>query len=296
MRSFKCILAHIYLKITRKSSKALDIESFKKHIIKKQGNILFPQGEYKNCNYEILKFENIKVYKITPNKNNGKIIIYYHGGSYVSGPYENQWEMVIHLSNITKCVVYIVYYTLGTTSPFPKALNDSFKIYEELLKKNETKNIIFLGDSAGGGLVLSTLHIIRQKNISFPKKIILISPWLDLSMDNPKILNYIKNDPMLNLNDLKMAANIYRGEYNIKDILISPINMNLEGFPPCLLLIGTYDMLYPDCEIFANRAKDEGYELTFIKAEKMFHVWTGGVKYIPEAKIALKKISDFITL
>ena len=54
--------------------------------------------------------------------------------------------------------------------------------------------MIFAGDSAGGGLLLSLLLIIRDLNLPLPSGAILISPWCDLSHSMPSILKNTETD------------------------------------------------------------------------------------------------------
>ena len=66
-----------------------------------------------------------------------------------------------------------------------------------------------MGDSAGGGLSLALLEKISQEDIKMPKKTILISPWLDVRMDNPKIEQVKEQDKKLNKEALKIAGLAY---------------------------------------------------------------------------------------
>lgn len=45
-----------------------------------------------------------------------------------------------------------------------------------------------MGDSAGGGLSLAMCQYAGEKNIEQPHKLILISPWLDISLENEKLM------------------------------------------------------------------------------------------------------------
>ena len=55
-----------------------------------------------------------------------------------------------------------------------------------------------MGDSAGGGLALGLEETLSLNNKQLPAKTILISPWLDTSMTNPKIDEIQPRDKVLN--------------------------------------------------------------------------------------------------
>ena len=80
-----------------------------------------------------------------------------------------------------------------------------------------------MGDSAGGGLSLALSMYFAQKDLPVPEKLILLSPWVDLNMDNPEIEKYIKKDPMLKLDELKIDARYWANGTDLNDYRLSPI-------------------------------------------------------------------------
>ncbi|KAF7355479.1 putative lipase esterase from carbohydrate esterase family ce10 [Mycena sanguinolenta] len=54
--------------------------------------------------------------------------------------------------------------------------------------------IVLAGDSAGGGLCLSTLAILRDMGLPMPAGAVLISPWVDLTHSFPSVMENTETD------------------------------------------------------------------------------------------------------
>ncbi len=249
----------------------------------------------KHCHVESLLIDDINCFKITPKKfHSEKILLSFHGGAYACGPSLLHWRMISQLSFKLGCRSIIVKYKRTPEYAYPAAMDDMLKVYTSLLLENKPENIIFIGDSAGGGLALTTAMKLRDEHKPLPLKLVLLSPWLDLSMDNAAIEELEDLDQMLALPGLKEAASLYGGTNDLKNPYISPIYGNLDGLPPTLLLIGTDDLLLADCRKFKNKSEQSNYRLKYQEWDEMFHVWMLNVPYLPEANKALEEIETFI--
>ncbi|RAL06840.1 lipase/esterase family protein [Aspergillus homomorphus CBS 101889] len=121
-----------------------------------------------------------------------RIMLYIHGGAYFFGSLDtHRYQMQRHARKL-KGRVFAPKYRLAPQFPFPCGLQDSLAAYLYLLKEHQPKEIIFAGDSAGGGLVLSMLVILRDQGLPLPAGAILISPWVDLTHSFPSI---VKDNP-----------------------------------------------------------------------------------------------------
>ena len=97
-------------------------------------------------------------------------------------------------------------------------------LYKEILEEVESNDLILMGDSAGGGLSLALAEEMAEENYELPEKTILISPWLDVSLENTQIKEVQKLDKELNKDTLKLAGIAYAGgEENLQNFLVSPI-------------------------------------------------------------------------
>ena len=110
-----------------------------------------------------------------------KVILYFHGGGYVTGTCK------MHRTHVAKVVkgsgvgALLFAYRLAPEHPFPAAIEDSVTVYRWLLAEGiSPSRIVFMGDSAGGGLCLATLIALRDQGIPLPAAVVALSPWTDL--------------------------------------------------------------------------------------------------------------------
>ncbi|KAE8376274.1 hypothetical protein BDV26DRAFT_266071 [Aspergillus bertholletiae] len=121
-----------------------------------------------------------------------RIMFYIHGGAYYFGSIEtHRYQMQRHARKL-KGRVFAPAYRLSPQFPFPCGLHDCLAAYLFLLKEHKPEEIIFAGDSAGGGMALSLLCVLRDQDLPLPAGAILISPWVDLTHSFPSI---VKNNP-----------------------------------------------------------------------------------------------------
>ncbi|QQK45136.1 Lipase/esterase family protein [Penicillium digitatum] len=117
-----------------------------------------------------------------------RVMLYVHGGAYFFGSVDTHRYMMQRHARKLKGRVFAPEYRLSPQFPFPCGLHDCMAAYLWLLKSHEPKEIILAGDSAGGGLALSMLVIMRDQGIPLPAGAILISPWVDLTHSFPSII------------------------------------------------------------------------------------------------------------
>ncbi|KXG49519.1 Alpha/beta hydrolase fold-3 [Penicillium griseofulvum] len=117
-----------------------------------------------------------------------RVMLYIHGGAYFFGSVDTHRYMMQRHARKLKGRVFAPEYRLSPQFPFPCGLHDCMAAYLWLLKSHEPKEIILAGDSAGGGMALSMLVIMRDQGIPLPAGAILISPWVDLTHSFPSIV------------------------------------------------------------------------------------------------------------
>ncbi|KAL9604647.1 MAG: hypothetical protein Q9219_000367 [cf. Caloplaca sp. 3 TL-2023] len=103
-----------------------------------------------------------------------RIMLYVHGGAYFFG-------------SVDEHRAYSARYRLAPQFPFPCGLQDCLAAYLYLLTRHDASSIVLAGDSAGGGMILSVLVILRDQGFSLPAGAILISPWVDLTHSFPSV-------------------------------------------------------------------------------------------------------------
>ena len=186
-----------------------------------------PEELNATVNVSTNRFMNRKVFTITPKEQTGnsKTILYFHGGAYVAEATEKHWEFIEKIVNDTKNTVIMPDYPLTPKYSYKDVFNMIEPLYKETIQKVGAENLIVMGDSAGGGMALGLLEKLSKSKVEMPIKTILISPWLDTTMSNPKIDEYQKNDNDLNKEKLYLAGISYSRDIKKgEEYLVNPIN------------------------------------------------------------------------
>lgn len=197
-------------------------------------------------------------------------ILYFHGGAYVAEATKKHWEFLEQIANDTGATIILPDYPLTPKYNYKDVFKMVVPLYKEIIDKIDTKNLILMGDSAGAGLGLALEEKVVQENLEIPEKTILISPWLDVRLTNPKIDEVQKNDKYLNKETLKIAGIAYAGEDGINSYLVNPIDGDLSKLKNISILTGTYDILNPDVHKLKEKAEKE---ITIKEYEQANHIW-----------------------
>ena len=149
-----------------------------------------------------------------------------------------------------------------------------------------------MGDSSGGGLALSFAEHLNALGLPQPAQIIVLSPWLDISMDEPFPEELDKLDPSLQREYLTQAGQNWAGGADVHDYRLSPIYGDVSNLAPITLYIGTHEAILPEARKFKTLCEQKGAALDYREWEEMNHVF---VLYpIPEAKRAQDEIIDIL--
>jgi epsilon-lactone hydrolase len=228
------------------------------------------------------------------NTHTDKLIFYIHGGGYISGSCSDHRRFVSNIARKTGYTCFIYEYRLAPEFPFPAAIDDSVNIYQSILDKGyKPGDILFMGESAGGGLTLALLLALKDKKISYPIAAVAVSPWADLtcSGESYKTKNAKSVAP---LNSWNVFSSYYVGNNDPKIPLISPLFGDLSGLPSLFINSGMDDELFDDGYRFYQKAKENNVDIVFKQGEHMVHCYPLLAPLFPEAIVAFNEITDFI--
>lgn len=200
-------------------------------------------------------------------------ILYFHGGSYVAEATQDHWDFIGKIVKDTGATVIMPDYPLTPKYNYKDVFEMVVPLYKELINKVPSNELILMGDSAGGGIGLALEEKIGEENLPMPSKTILISPWLDVRLNNPEIVQVQKLDKQLNKETLKLAGISYAGEDGINSYLVNPIDGDLSKLENITIFTGTYDILNPDVKILKERAEKAGTQIEVKEYEKEGHIW-----------------------
>ena len=223
-----------------------------------------------------------------------KVIFFVHGGGYVSGSCSDHRVHVSKFVQGTNIRALLFEYRLAPEHTYPAALNDSVQAYQWLLDQGIiSSNIVFAGDSAGGGLCLAALLALRDRGIPLPAAAVALSPWTDLKCTGE---SYRSNAKKCLSPDGTWTAfsKHYTGNHDPCLPWISPLYGDLHDLPPLLIYVGGDEILYDDAVCFAEKAKAAGVDVTLKVGEGLFHCYPVCAPLFPEATQAMNEICDFI--
>jgi len=230
-----------------------------------------------------------------PGADQGRVILYLHGGGYVIGSINTHREMVGRISRASGARALMLDYRLGPENRFPAAVDDAVAAYRWLVTQGAAPaNVVVAGDSAGGGLTVATLLALRDGGDPLPAAGVCISPWVDLEGTGGSMNTKAAEDPMVARQGLVAMARQYLGDADPRHPYASPIHANLAGLPPLLIQVGTAETLLDDSTRLAERAKAAGVQVTLEPWQDMIHVWHTFAGMLPEGQEAIDRIGAFV--
>ena len=102
-----------------------------------------------------------------------------------------------------------------------------------------------VGNSAGAGLGLAAAQWPRDHGHRQLDGLVLVSPGLDARVDRPEQVAIAARDPVQDIPGILEAARLYAGELDIAHPYVSPLNGDLSGLAPMLVISGTLDLITP---------------------------------------------------
>jgi acetyl esterase/lipase len=224
-----------------------------------------------------------------------RVILYFHGGGYVIGSPQGHRTHVAKVVNGSGIPALVFDYRLAPEHPFPAALEDALSAYRWLLDQQiKPEHIVFMGDSAGGGLCLATLLGAREKGLPLPAAAVALSPWTDLTCSSESLTSNEAVDCLTWRESWTIFSKYYVADQNPANPLISPLFGDLKGLPPMLIFVGNDEVLRDDATRFADKAKAAGVDVTLRVGEGMFHCYPVCAPMFPEATEAMLEITEYI--
>lgn len=229
-----------------------------------------------------------------PENSKSKAILWFHGGFYMIGSAQSHRQHVSKFVAGSGLNALVFDYRLAPEHPFPAALEDALSAYHFLIESGyQPNNIVFAGDSAGGGLCLATMLALKEKGLPLPAAAAVLSPWTDLLLTGATHQTNKKRcfSPE---GCAESASRLYANGVDKRNPLISPLYGNLTGFPPLHISAGSHETLLDDSLKLAERAKEAGVKTTLIVGEGMCHCFPVFGNLFRESKDALADICRFL--
>ena len=221
------------------------------------------------------------------------VILYLHGGGYTCGSLEYAKGFAATLASECGVKVFCAAYRLAPENRFPAALDDALEAYRYLLKKGYgPRQIVFCGESAGGGLIYALCLKLKELGMELPCGLIGISPWTDLTGSGASYEAHKDIDPSMTKALLEFYAKCYTDDP--ADPLCSPLFGDLTGLPPSLLFAGGDEIMLDDARLLHEKLLQCGCRSKLHIAPERWHAY---VLYCLEENMAedFQAIDHFLT-
>ncbi|UQU62099.1 alpha/beta hydrolase [Couchioplanes caeruleus] len=223
-------------------------------------------------------------------------ILYFHGGSFVFGSPRTALSLTANLVVRTGLRAYSLDYRLAPEHPFPAAVEDAVAAYRALLDGGaDPTTVVLAGDSAGGGLTVTTCLAARRAGLPMPAALVAFSPGLDATRSGASMRSRAAADPLLTGEGLERTGAMYLAGQDPRQELLSPaVCADLTGFPPMLLQVGTNELLLDDSTRIAERARAAEVDVILDVTAGVPHVFQAFAGTLVEADRALDRAGLFV--
>jgi acetyl esterase/lipase len=203
-------------------------------------------------------------------------LLFFHGGCYVFEIVPEHYRFCAALAQALGAAISIPIYPLAPENS-AAFIQEKMRAVVDALGPFDA----WLGDSAGAGLALA----LAQQN-PHPPPLVLLSPWLDIALENPAIGPIDERDPWLSRVGLRECGRLYAKELDSKDPRVSPIHGRLDHIPRISMFIGTRDIFLPDARKLRDRAPEK---IALFEYPEMVHEFML-IRFLPEARRAFRDI------
>lgn len=245
-----------------------------------------------------------------------RVLFYIHGGSFVAGSRASYRGFCSILANRTFSRVVVPEYRLAPTYAFPAAIEDIQAVFRALFteeqialsldstvdengnKQDSSPEFIIVADGAGSSIAMALLLNLRERYRNCIKKVILLSPWLNLSSSSASFEQKKSQDEIISKEVLQQSADVYTYASNLENPLVSPLlatKEQLQGFPSTYIQMGEKEILLEDAKNFNLLLKECGVDSKLEIFPEMMHLFQLAEGYLSASHDALTKIALQVT-
>lgn len=291
---FKQYITESFLKTSLRFPSRLNLPPTALRIALEQLTKILPLA--KNVQIRALRMAGIRAEEIKPQQESTQMIFHIHGGAFFLGSLKTHRAFMTQIATRTQMQVLHIEYPLSPESRYPDASDAIYDVYQILLDQGiQPKDIILSGDSCGANLALAlALRLKEEDPKQLPSGLILMSPFLDLTLTSESLRYNQKHDALLSIEALEAGIGYYVPKnIDVSIPALSPFFGDFNGLPPTLVQVGSKEILLDDASRFAEKAKNADVDVTFKLYTGMWHNFQMFSAWFDEAKQALSDISEF---
>lgn len=221
-------------------------------------------------------------------------IVYLHGGGFIFGSTNTHADLLARLTRQADLPVLGVNYRLCPEHDLGDAIDDVVAVFSDLGEQGwRTDSLALAGDSAGGGLAVSSTMALRDRSLPLPAALVLLSPWVDMRCDATSYETNSDTDYMTGEMIVRASEIVLDGRSPDLPVA-SPVCGELEGLPPTLVHAGGAEVLLDDSRRLAEAMERAGVDVTLEVWPEMVHVFQSFARFLPQSREALDEIARFL--
>jgi monoterpene epsilon-lactone hydrolase len=281
------------LRRRKKSLGAADLPRFNRSLATRSypNPAPIPPSLRKRCKITEESINGLKTFTLQPCRSETRThVIYTHGGAFINALRLEHWKMIEAIIKRTGASFTVPIYPLSPENDYRSTISGLDAVYDRAVASAPQADLVLMGDSAGGCLALGQAMRCRDRGVKAPARIVLIAPWVDLSVSNALAREYEPLDLLLGVDSLAICGRHWSGGEDPRHPALSPLFGDLANLPPIDVYQGTHDILLPDARILFKAVREIGGEIEMYEYEGSFHVFIAAV-FTKEAGDALDRIA-----
>jgi epsilon-lactone hydrolase len=220
------------------------------------------------------------------------MLLYLHGGGYVLGSAFGYRHLAGALAMAAGTPALVPDYRLAPEHPFPAGLEDAVRAYRWILERGTTPDrIAVMGDSSGGGLVLSLLLTLKDRDLPMPGRVVLLCPSVDLTFT---VAAEDEGAAAASAELRRRFTAPYLAGHPADDPVVSPLSADLRGLPPMLIQAATGDELLSQAHRLTEHARTCGVDARLELYPTAPHDFQLFWSFLPEAADAVQRAGRFV--
>ncbi len=200
-------------------------------------------------------------------------VLYLHGGAHSHQMTQQHWHFLADLARRSGVVFHVPIFPLAPEANHRQVMEAVDRVWVALRQAPGRQAWALMGDSSGAGLALSLTQTWRSRALPMPDSMLLMSPWVDLTLEHAQKAYWVVRDPWLGLPGMALAAQWWAGDGDVRSAPVSPLHGSQEGLPATLLFVGTRELLIEECRVLGRKAAAQGWRLEMEEGRGMIHVW-----------------------
>ena len=289
--------SEMYFKLTSNRHRLADPIAFDNFLLKRaEGNeqvVDVPEHMPFKVSVESLDMNGMHTFLLNRRDRNDRAVIYLHGGEYLLQPSVYHWRFVDTIARRTRAEVFFPMYPLAPAHTHEEAYEKIIDLYRMVVEEYGARNVTLMGDDAGATLAIGLAQQLGSLGLEQPSHLILISPWADITLENPRVDEYEPNDPLLAAHGMRKVGSLWAHGCDPHNAKLSPVNGEVRNLRNVLVFVGTRELLYPDARLLFDRVYATGTHAQLYEGRGLNHNYP--LYPTPEASRAIDRIIEAVT-